>query len=1043
MLPLRPPCLPSLPLDHTKPLSPTGLKYRLNLVAPRLSSESNGNRSGSRLNSLAPETRFSPNDIIMHHRLLSIRLRTRLLAIALSLAAFGTARADEKADFFESKIRPLLAKHCLECHSNDGPEADLRLTSHENLLKPAESGETAFNPDTPAESRLLAAIRYDGDTQMPPAGKLSDQEIADLEKWIIDGAVWPKSGTPIRASGLVITDSDRQHWAFRPVAAPPLPTVAKADWVRTPIDAFVLAKLEAAGLQPNPPADRRSLFRRLCYDVTGLPPNESELADFLADESPDAYQRAVDRLLASPRYGERWGRHWMDVARYADTKDGVLMFGADRLRPFAYTYRDYVIRALNEDTPYDQFIREQLAADLVQPAVESWRLGALGFLTLGRMFDNNVHDIIDDQIDTTTRGFLGLTVSCARCHDHKFDPVPIADYYSLHGVFANCEVPMELPLIEDPAATEAARKFEEELLPKRQALREFVDQQHSLQTEDARQRVGAYLAHVLSTRPDPMETAVFFRSLTPDDFRPQIVVRWRKLLSDRLKPEDPVFGPAAEFLNQLAAQKAAQAADPANSQNGPQATGPTDLWQQVLASFTSRPQGTADGQINPLLLAELQKSTVTNTAELGQAYGAALLAIYKQSQPPAPPATPAPTEGAATPPPAETTPTTPAPTPALDTTTPEFRQLLDLLVGPNSPTWFPKSQTHRYTSRGETDAYHGKVVELDRLAAQNAGAPARAMVVRDSEQPYSPRIFLRGNATNFGADVPRQFVSILDADREPFGTGSGRLDLANAIADPSNPLTARVIVNRIWMGHFAEPLVATPSDFGLRSAEPTHAALLDYLAAQLPAHGWSLKWLHREILLSNTYQQSSVVDPSSDHRVSADPENHLLWRMNRRRLEVEALRDTLLQLSGKLNLAMGGRPEAGAATPDSTRRTIYGLVDRQGLPVLFRNFDFASPDQSTERRPQTVVPQQALFALNSPFMLARSAEIAELTLQQDANSEARLNWLYHRLYQRDPLEDERTACHEFLATVTPETEKATWSQLVQVLLASNELLYVD
>jgi hypothetical protein len=958
------------------------------------------------------------------------------------LAAIGPANADEKGDFFESKIRPLLAKHCLECHANEGPEAELRLTSRENLLKPAESGESAFNEENPTESRLLAAIRYDGDTQMPPAGKLSDEEIAYFEKWILDGAVWPKSGTPIRASGLVITDSDRQHWAFRPAASPPTPSVTKTDWVRNPIDAFVLAKLEATGLSPNPPADRRTLFRRLSYDVTGLPPTEAEMAEFLADQSPDAYERAVERLLASPRYGERWGRHWMDVARYADTKDGVLMFGADRLRPFAYTYRDYVIRALNEDIPYDQFIREQLAADLIQPAVESWRLGALGFLTLGRMFDNNVHDIIDDQIDTTTRGFLGLTVSCARCHDHKFDPIPIADYYSLHGVFANCEVPMELPLIEDPAATEAARKFEEEILPKRQGLREFVDQQHALQTEDARQRVGAYLAHVLSTRPDPMETAVFFRSLTPDDYRPQIVVRWRKILADRLKPEDPVFGPASEFLNQLAAAKAS-AAENAGSQNGPQANEPADLWQQVLSSFASRPQGTEAGQVNPLLIAELQKSSVTNTAELGQAYGAALLAIYKQSQPPAPPAP------ATAPAPADATSPTPtpeaaaAPAPTVDTSSAEFRQLLDLLVGPSSPTWFPKSQTHRYTSRGETDAYHGKVVELDRLAAQNPGAPARAMVVRDSEQPYSPRIFLRGNATNFGADVPRQFVSILDADRKPFGPGSGRLDLANAIADPSNPLTARVIVNRIWMGHFAEPLVATPSDFGLRSAEPSHAALLDFLAAQLPAHGWSLKWLHREILLSNTYQQSSSVDATNDPRTAADPENQLLWRMNRRRLEVEALRDTLLQLSGKLDLAMGGRPEAGAAAPESTRRTVYGLVDRQGLPVMFRNFDFASPDQSIERRPQTVVPQQALFALNSPFMLARSSELADLALQQGADADARLNWLYRRLFQREPLDDERAACRDFLATLTPESEKAVWSQLVQVLLASNELLYVD
>jgi mono/diheme cytochrome c family protein len=534
---------------------------------------------------------------------------------------------DDKADFFEARIRPLLIKHCLECHGDEGPESNLRLTSREHLLTPAESGEAALDLDRPAASQLLAALRYDGELQMPPSGKLSDEEIAAFEKWVEDGAVWPASAAPVRASGLVISEADRAHWSFRPAESPVVPTVAQAEWVRTPVDAFILAKLEQAGLEPSPVADRRTLLRRLTYDLTGLPPTGEELAAFLADESPTAYEQVVTRLLASPRYGERWGRHWLDVARYADTKDGVLMFGADRMRPFAYTYRDYVIRALNEDTPYDQFIREQLAADLIQPAVEPWRLGALGFLTLGRMFDNNVHDIIDDQIDTTTRGFLGLTVSCARCHDHKFDPVPIADYYSLHGVFANCEVPMELPLIEDPTASDAGRKFEDEIAAKRQELRDFVGQQHALQTEDARQRVGAYLAHALSTPPDPMETAVFFRSLTPDDFRPQITVRWRKLLAQRLRLDDPVFGPAADFLQQLAAG----ATDPESEGGGPSAESTTERWQQVLAAWAKRPSGTATGQVNPLLLEQLRSSPVTTPAELGQAYGAALLAIYRQT----------------------------------------------------------------------------------------------------------------------------------------------------------------------------------------------------------------------------------------------------------------------------------------------------------------------------------------------------------------------------------------------------------------------------
>jgi len=963
-------------------------------------------------------------------------------------AAVPVWGADEKVDFFEARIRPLLVEHCLECHGDEGPEANLRLTSRDHLLAPAESGQAALNLDQPAQSQLLAALRYDGDLQMPPGGKLSAEEIAAFEKWVLDGAVWPANAAPVRASGLVISSTDRAHWSFRPVEPQPLPNVAAKDWVRTPVDAFILAKLTQAGLTPSPAADRRTLLRRVTYDLTGLPPTGDELSAFLADDSPTAYEQAVDRLLASPRYGERWGRHWLDIARYADTKDGVLMFGADRMRPFAYTYRDYVIRALNEDTPYDQFIREQLAADLIQPAVEPWRLGALGFLTLGRMFDNNVNDIIDDQIDTTTRGFLGLTVSCARCHDHKFDPIPIADYYSLHGVFANCEVPMELPLIEDPNATEAGSKFETEIATKRQELRDFVDQQHALQTEDARQRAGAYLAHVLATPPDPMETAVFFRSLTPDDFRPQITVRWRKLLAQRLRLDDPVFGPAADFLQQLAA--GATAAN-GTAGGGPNTDSANKLWQQVLESWSSRTAGTAAGEVNPLLLERLRSSHVTTPGELGQAYGSALLAIYQQTLPPQPTATPAAEQAAGTPAkPAEAQAGAPAVAPtapsaaAADPTAPAFKQLLELLVGPASPTWFPKSQTHRYTSRGETDAYHGKVVELDRLAAQNAAAPARAMVVRDSEQPYAPRIFLRGNPTNFGEEVPRQFVSILTPERAPFGAGSGRLDLAAAIASPSNPLTARVIVNRIWMGHFAEPLVATPSDFGLRSERPVHAELLDYLAAELPRHGWSLKWLHRELVLSNTYRQASQVEPSAAERaVEVDPENHLLWRMNRRRLEVEALRDTLLSVSGKLDLQMFGRPEAGAAAPDSTRRTIYGLVDRQGLPVLFRNFDFASPDQSIERRPQTVVPQQALFALNSPFMLARSSDLANQALAQGSAEGDRIAWLYQRVLQRLPASAEQSACSEFLSGLTPETELTRWGQLAQVLLASNELLYVD
>ena len=371
-----------------------------------------------------------------------------ITSLAVNAPTLRSVQADDREEFFERKVRPLLAAKCLECHGNDEPEGGLRLTSQAHVLKGGTSG-AAVVLNKPQESRLLKAVQQTGPLKMPPNGKLSDVEIGFLAQWIELGLPWPKSSeTKSPRKEFVIADVDRQHWAFRPMTEPAPPAVRDAAWSRTTIDRFVLAKLEAEGLKPSISADRRTLLRRASYDLTGLPPTWDETQSFLNDPAADArgVGKVVDRLLDSPRYGERWGRHWLDVARFADTKDGVLMYGDDRIRPYAYTYRDYVIRAFNEDTPFDQFVQEQLAADLIEPKVEPWRLAAMGFLTLGRMYDNNVHDIIDDQIDTVSRGFLGLTVACARCHDHKYDPIPTADYYSLYGVFASSEAPLELPL---------------------------------------------------------------------------------------------------------------------------------------------------------------------------------------------------------------------------------------------------------------------------------------------------------------------------------------------------------------------------------------------------------------------------------------------------------------------------------------------------------------------------------------------------------------------------------------------------------------------
>src|SRR5947209_1563618 len=425
----------------------------------------------------------------------------------LTLAATGTAAGqDAGIDFFETKIRPVLVEHCYKCHSHQAAKhrGGLYVDSRDGLRKGGDTAP-AIVPGKPAASLLLKAVRHAaGELKMPPppAARIPDAVVADLEKWIAMGAPDPRTEVAKKGGDIDFTAA-RRHWAFQPLRDPVLPPVKNAAWLSMPMDRFVLATLEAQGLTPSPRADRRPLIRRAYYDLLGLPPPPEEVEAFVGDTSGVAYERLIDRLLASPHYGERWGRHWLDVARYADTKDGVLMFGDDRVRPYAYTYRDYVIRALNADTPFDRFIAEQLAADQLDLNGEAWRLAAMGFLTLGRMFDNNLHDVIDDRIDVTTRGLLGLTVACARCHDHKYDPIPQKDYYSLYGVFASSEAPLELPLIAQADRQPGLAEFEKKAAPKRAELQKLLDAQFALLSEQARRRVGDYLARVATTDPDP------------------------------------------------------------------------------------------------------------------------------------------------------------------------------------------------------------------------------------------------------------------------------------------------------------------------------------------------------------------------------------------------------------------------------------------------------------------------------------------------------------------------------------------------------------
>jgi hypothetical protein len=812
--------------------------------------------------------------------------------------------------------------------------------------------------------------------------------------------------------------SARQHWSYQPIRELALPTVQNRHGVRSPIDAFVVARLEANGLALSPPTDRRTLIRRAYYDLIGLPPTFDEIESFRKDQASDAFAQLVDRLLASPRYGERWGRHWLDVARYAETKDLVLLFGKDRLQPYAYTYRDYVIRAFNLDTPFDQFVHEQLAADQMEPKAEPWRLAALGFLTLGRLYDNNPHDQIDDQIDTVSRAFLGLTVSCARCHDHKYDAISTEDYYSLYGVFASSERPYDLPLIEDPQKVADGEAFEKKLAEARKKLQDHIDAEYEKLSEVARQRAGAYLIRVATTPPDLSETASFFLSLTPDDLRPVLVSRWRGYVEKYARKGDPVFGLWAALMALPEKDFAGRAAEVVRQNRRlPEA--------DALASARRAP--------NPLVLEAFQAATPTNKAEVARVYGELLQRVYESSQPSS----------------------------AKSEATPQSeaeRELVGILTSKESPAYFPKSQTPQHMSRPDKDKYGGLVRELDKLAAYATNPPpARAMVVADASELHDPYVFVRGSAARPGQRVPRAFLSVLaGGERKPFEHGSGRLDLAKAITSPENPLTARVLVNRVWMHHFGEPLVGSPNDFGVRSDRPTHPELLDYLAWKFMHEGWSLKQLHRLIMNSSVYQQASTGGVRSlagslsaiQTPPSEDPDNKLLWRFHRRRLDLESMRDTLLLISGRLDLTMGGRSVDVSSDPLNRRRTVYGLVDRQDLPALFRAFDFAVPDQSVERRPRTSVPQQALFAMNSPFVLEQAKALAAKA-NSSLDAAGNVAELYRSILGRLPEPAEVERATRYLGDAELEADANTagrlrpWEQFAQALLMSNELAFVE
>jgi len=991
-----------------------------------------------------------------------------VLTVAALLGGVFTADAAlpsdlAQLDFFEKKIRPVLAKECYECHSASAKKVKggLMVDTAEGLLTGGDSGP-AIVPGKPAKSLLLSTMKHadaDESLHMPPEKDMLPEEVlADFEKWIKMGAPDPRDGKVTRKLAWD-EKTAKEHWAFKPIANPAVPKPADAKkFVKNPIDAFILAKLTEKKLTPSAPADKATLLRRVTYDLTGLPPTPAEMDAFLADKSPGAYEKAIDRLLASPAYGERWARHWLDIARYADTNGDRLNGRRQPLFPFAWTYRDYVINAMNADLPYDQFIVEQIAADrLPESEKDKSKLAALGFLTVGKRFMGNENDVLDDRIDVVTKGTMGLTASCARCHDHKFDPIPTKDYYALHGVFNSSEEPAEQPIIAAVDKESADyQAYETELAKVDKEIDEYRRANAARLVSGMLDKAGEYLiaSHDSGKAGDTSKKGDNFRLMARQrGLEAEVAFIWMDRLK-AAKKTDPVLGPWLKFVELPAEEFATR--------------GPA-LATEIAAS----------GEAQATLAAALAAKAPTTLKDVAAVYTEIFADLRKQLDLPAYTGY----RGAGR--------NSKFPVAKVETKLEGPMESLRLCVfGGESPVMPNEALMSRALGVQFTNpetAIRAKAVTVD---FAHPGAPVRAMALVDKAKPKDSPVFIRGEASNRGPIAPRKFLTVLSDEKdEPFKDGSGRLELARRIASRDNPLTARVFVNRVWQWHFGEAIVRTVSDFGTRSEPPTHPEMLDWMATWFMDNGWSLKKLHKLILLSSTYQQSSV---ANERGMTEDPTNQWLWRANIQRLDFESIRDTFLTLGGKLERDLNGRPFTLASTSAASRykgmvsdglqpktspdrRTIYAMIDRNALPDMFGTFDFANPDMSTGERMLTTVPQQALFMMNSPFIIEQVKNLlAREDFPKDGIDEEKVRFIFRTAFQRQPTAQELLLARDFLSNDPPEplpdpaltpqagddaktrTRKATglkalkpakelnvWERYTQAILQTNELIFVN
>ena len=992
--------------------------------------------------------------------------------------------ADEHAgiEFFEKKIRPVLVQHCYECHAVDSKaiKGSLLLDSREGWRKGGDSGPSIVS-GKPNDSLLIKALRHEDGLEMPPKGKLSDDVINDFVKWVEMGAPDPRKGGPVKIIKREIDiKAGQQFWSFKPIVEPPIPAVKAAHWPDSTIDRFVLAKLEAAGLQPNADADRTTLLRRVSFDLIGVPPSPAEMDAFAADQSPEAYERVVDRLLASPQFGERWGRHWLDLARFAESSGG----GRSMIFPEAWRYRDYVIRSFNDNKPFDRFVLEQLAGDLLlaeSPQQREEQLVATAILALGPTNYEEQDklalefDVVDEQLETLSRTFLGMTLGCARCHDHKFDPIPTRDYYALAGILRSTHLLIHdnvskwletpLPMSSDQ---EAAVKQHELLVAE---LKKEIDVAKAAEKKlAAAKKSGGNEDDAPGTPRGPISVKEF-AGLLLDDTQAKKVGDWVDsqfskhyigdgYIHDGNKDKGQktlTFSPAVPKSGLYEVRLAYNSGD----------TRASNVPIEILDL-----DGEHDLKINQRVTPPIDHRFVSLGKFRFDTSGQWYIIVSNEG-----------TDGHVI---------------------VDALQLLPIeekvaVAKPASTDKMPTSTTPATTDNGQrTTDKSPDIKELEkRLKELNDKAPYRpmAMSVADAKQMESTHIRIRGNVHVKGEQAARGFLQVATYGNAPAvpEQQSGRRELAEWITSRSNPLTARVTANRVWQHLFGEGLVRTVDNFGTTGEAPSHPELLDHLAMTLQQSGWSMKSLVREIVLSRTYRLSSSDDvpvepiskltrsvsegdptrdnptPSLTLRVgdsvlvksasAADPENRLLWRQNRRRLDAEAMRDAIITTSGLLDRTMFGRtmkspkqdgPNANIGEMtyvfDDARRSVYTPIFRNRLLEIFDSFDFANPNVSLGRRNVTTVPTQALYLMNSPFVMDQSREAArDLLATTSLTDDQRLTLAYRTTLGRLPTIREREIA---LRVVTPSAENTTpspiaWERLFQALFASVDFRMVE